>query len=141
MTYGVTIDSTNTKTQWGLILLNDLVIGAPPMREVLIEIPGRSGTINASYAVSDGDPVFGDRIISFTLFKAVNDADLATLRSTLMTNYHGKVCTIKLPTDTTHYYRGIVHIGDISGYNSGKIPVSITAEPYRYANTGNTPSL
>ena len=141
MTYGVTINDTNLKTQHGLILLDDLNIGAPPMREVLIEIPGKSGTINASYAASDGDPVYGNRTISFTLFKAVNDTDLSTLRSTLMTNYHGKVCTIKLPTDTTHYYRGVVHIGDISGYNSGKIPVSVTAEPYRYANSGNTPSL
>lgn len=141
MTYGVMIDNICTKKQWGLILLNDLFVSAPPMREALIEIPGRSGTINASYAVSNGEPVFGNRTISFTLFKSVDDNCLSEIRSKMMTMFHGKIKTIKLPADCEHYYRGIVHIGDISGFNSGKIPIRITAEPFRYDNVTNAPSL
>lgn len=141
MITGVTIDGIDTLTRWGLILLADLVVGAPPVREILVEIPGRSGTINASYAISDGEPVYGNRPITFTLFKSVPDAELNQIRSELMALFHGREKKLQLPTDTGHYFKGIVHIGDISGYNSGKIPVSVTAEPYRYDDTTDEPSL
>ena len=36
-----------------------------------------------------------------------------------------------LPNDPTHYYRGVMSIGAASGYNTGRIPVSMSAYPYK----------
>lgn len=137
MTYGVTIGTTNTLTQWGLILCADLNIGMPPLKSNLVDIPGRNGTVNMSYAVS-GFPVYGNREITFTLFAAVDDATLNTIRAELAELCHGQEANLILPTDSTHYYHGLFNIGEISGYNSGRIPVSVVAEPYAYKNSPTT---
>lgn len=140
MIYGVTIGTTDTLTEWGLMLLSDITIGSPPLKSVLIDVPGRDGTVNMSYAVS-GEPVFNDRSISLTLFKAVDDSILNTIRAELATHCHGKMMRLVLPTDSTHYYMGLFSIGDITGYNSGKIPVSVISEPYAYKNEVTTQSI
>ncbi len=138
MTYGVTIAGTNTKTQWNLILCADIVVGSPPLKSNLIDIPGRDGTVNMSYVVNG--PVYGDRQISFSLFCPCDDDNLNQKRAALANLCHGKVATLVLPMDATHYYRGVFSVGEISGYNSGRIPVSLIAEPYAYKNNATTVS-
>lgn len=139
MIYGVTINGTDTLTQWGLMLLSDLNIGTPPLKSVLIDVPARDGTINMSYALN-GYPVYGNRQISFTLFKAVDDTQLNGIKTALAALCHGQEKTLALPVDNSHYYRGVFSIGNISGFNSGKIPVTVTAEPYAYKNVVSTAS-
>lgn len=136
MTHGVTIATTDTLTQWGLILCADLVIGTPPLKSNLVDIPGRDGTVNMSYAVNG--PVYGDRQIAFTLFCACDDNNLNQKRAALAALCHGQVCKLILPMDLTHYYRGLFNVGPISGYNSGKIPITVIAEPYAYKNSATT---
>lgn len=134
MIHGVVIAGTDTLTEWGLLLCADLVIGTPPLKSNLVDIPGRNGSVNMSYAVSNGLPVFGDRQITFTLFSAVDDIALNQIRAELAAICHGQEATLVLPTDSTHFFRGVFAVGDISGYNSGKIPITVTAEPYAYKN-------
>lgn len=141
MIYGVTIGEVNTLEQWDLLLCADLVVGTPPLKSNLIDLPGRSGSVNMSYAASNGLPVYGDRQIAFTLFAPVDDVRLNQIRSELAELCHGQEATLKLPTDSNYYYRGIFAVGDISGYNSGKIPVSVIAEPYAYKNNPTTRNL
>ena len=137
-TYGVTIASIDTKTQWGLILCADLIIGAPPLKSNLVEIPGRNGTVNMSYVVNG--PTYGNRSIAFTLFCACDDANLNAKRAALAATCHGQECTLVLPTDSTHYYRGVFSVGNIAGYNSGRIPVTVIAEPFAYKTNATTVS-
>lgn len=134
MLYGVTINGTNLLTEYGLVLLANLKIGVPKQKENRVDIPGADGSLNMSYA-PQGRAVFQDREISFTLFKAVGETDRDTLVTTLRDLYHGKECSIILPNDISHYWRGVVEIGDVSGFNAGEIPVRITAEPYKYKLT------
>lgn len=141
---GVTINGTDTLTQWGLILLDDLHIGEAPLKGELVDVPGADGALNLSYGLS-GRPVFGMRDISFTLFasglsrsgtqllhnRPKNEEEVNLIRTELQGLYHGREVDLYLPDDATHYWHGIISIGPKDKFNSGRIPISITAQPYR----------
>lgn len=134
---GVTINSTDTLTSYGLFLCADLKIGEPKLKENRVDIPGGNGSLNMSYS-PQGYPVYNDREISFTLAKRMTDADRETTLATIRNLWHGREVSLKLPDDTAHYWHGVISFGDISGYNSGKIPVKMTAEPYKLKNAETT---
>lgn len=127
--YGVTIDGVNTLDAYGLALLADISIAAAVPRQMRVEIPGMDGTIDCARALT-GAPVFGDRQISFRLFKRVGDLQLAALRTALAAKCGCEVHVI-LPDDPAHYWRGMLEMGEHAGYNSGVIPVTLTAYPYK----------
>lgn len=131
---GAEIGGFDTLRKWGLILLADTIIGMPPLKKNLVEIPAADGTINMSYVVTDGEPVYGNRNISFSLFKAVNDDELNEIRAELIALCHGRETTLRLPIDRNHYYKGLFSVGDMKGYHSGTIPISVIAEPYAIKN-------
>ena len=133
---GVKINGIDTYEEYGLMLLADVVVGAPELKETRIEVPGRSGTLNLSYAAT-GRPTYKDRPITFNLFKSVNDTALDMLRSKLRALFHGQEVTLSFPFDKSHFYTGVIQFGEMKGYNSGKIPVSVTAYPYKYENTAS----
>lgn len=137
MLHGVTINSTDTLTTYGLFLCADLKIGEPKLKENLVDIPGGNGALNMSYS-PQGYPVFNNREITFTLAKRMSDEDRATSIATLRNLWHGKEVNLTLPNDSTHYWHGIIMFGDESGFNSGKIPVKMIAEPYKLKSTVTT---
>lgn len=134
---GVKINGIDTYEEYGLMLLAGVVIGSPQLKETRKEIPGRSGSLNLSYAVT-GRPTYKDRPITFELFKSVDDTALDALRTKVRGLYHGREVTLEFPFDKSHYYTGVIQFGDASGYNSGRIPVSMTAFPYKYENEAST---
>lgn len=129
---GVIIGETDTLRQMGLILLSDLKIGTPSLKSNMVEIPGADGALNMSYVVSDGEPRYSNRDISFTLFKSTDEKTFTETRAHLLALCHGREQMLILPNDKTHYYKGLFTIGDTDGYNSGKIPVNVSADPYAY---------
>lgn len=131
MLYGVIINGINTLTEYGLCLCADLKIGTPELKENRVDIPGGDGSLNMSYS-PQGMPVYKDRRISFTLFKRMGEIDRDQLVSTLRNLWHGLEVDIVLPNDTQHFWHGVISIGDVSNYNTGKIPVDMIAEPYKY---------
>lgn len=135
--YGVKIDNTNTLTQWGLILLDDLKIESPDLKSYFLDLPGADGGLDMSYALT-GLPAFKNRKISFTLMAPVDDADLDTKYASLAAHCHGLQKKLWLPMDSTHYFLGTFAIGDRSGYNSGQIPVTVDAYPYMLKNSETT---
>ncbi len=130
MLYGVTIDGIDTLRDFGLILCADLKISRPKLKENRVDIPGGDGSLNMSYS-PQGYPVYKDRTISFSLFKAMGEAERSQLVSLLNNKWQGREVKIVLPDDEDHYWKGTIEFGDINGYNSGKIPVSMTAYPYK----------
>ena len=137
MLHGVTINGTNTLTAYGLFLCADLNIGEPTLKENLVDIPGGNGALNMSYS-PQGYPVYNNREISFTLAKRMTDADRATALAAIRNLWHGREVSLVLPDDANHYWHGIISFGGVSGYNSGKIPVKMTAEPYKLKNAEAT---
>ena len=134
MLYGVKINGTDTLMEYGLILCADLKISEPRLKENRIDIPGGDGSLNMSYA-PQGIAVYYDREITFTLFKAMGEEERDELVTTLRNAWHGLEVSLILPNDTTHYWHGVIGFGEISGYNEGKIPVKMTAGPYKLKNT------
>lgn len=139
MLYGITINSTDTLSTYGLMLCADLKIGQPKLKANRVNIPGGDGSLNMSYS-PQGMAVFEDRTISGTLFKAVGEADRDDLVVTLRNAWHGQEVNLTLPNDTTHYWHGVIEFGEVSGYNKGNIPFTMTAAPYRLKSTETTVS-
>lgn len=129
---GVIIGGIDTLRQMGLILLADLKIGTPPLKSNIVEVPGADGTLNMSYIVGGGEPLYGNRDISFSLLKQVDGQSFSETRAKLIALCHGREQTLILPNDKTHYYKGLFNVGDSDGYNNRTIPISIIADPYAY---------
>ena len=144
MLYGVLIsgegEEINTLSYYGLCILDDLTIGEAKLKENYVDIPGGNGSLNLSYA-PQGYATYEDREISFTLFKGVNDANLEIIRSDLANKFHGQEVELTLPNDNDHFWKGVIQFGGISGYNSGKIPVTFRAQPYKTNRTTGAKSL
>ena len=136
MTYtGITIGGIDTYTAWGLILCADLQIGKAPLKTRRIDLPGADGTLDLTYALTDGVPVFGDRPITFTLAApGVSAEALENIRVQLATHCHGRVMSLHTPLDDAYHYRGVFDVAGISGYQSRVIPISVQAEPYMFKN-------
>ena len=136
MLYGIDIVNFDEQIQYdsltddGLCLLDDLTIGEAKLKENYVNIPGANGSLNLSYA-PQGYPVYEDREISFTLFKGVDDIALEAIRAELANMFHGKEVELALPNDPNSFWTGVIQFGAISGYNSGKIPVTFRAQPYK----------
>lgn len=142
---GIMINGTDTLEQWGLILLDDLTIEEAKLKSVLIDVPGADGELNASYGMTGGVPVFSSRQLSFTLFASglskaggvlthgtpPKEEAVNLIRTQLQGRYHGREVEVILPDDPTHYFRGILSVGVKSKYNSGRIPITLQAFPYR----------
>lgn len=136
-TVGVTINGTDTQTTWGLIMLDDLVISAPVPKTAYVDLPGANGTLDYSDALV-GHPVFEPRTVSFTLFKNMDESTRNTTRTALLALFGGQKVTLITPDLAGWYWEGRMTIGELSGYNSGRIPVSVTVQPYRLKNSVTT---
>lgn len=140
MICGVNIGGKDTLEEWGLMLCNDLSIGAAVPRYRFIEIPEMSGALDLTEALTGSVP-YDQRTITFTLF-AVHDV-IAGTRSpateehfqTVLARFsgfaNGKRLHVYLPDNPDHYFVGRVSVGGKSGYNSGRVKVEVLADPYR----------
>lgn len=137
---GVTLNGINTLDKWGLILLADLVVGTPEVKESRVNVPGRDGSLNLSYALTGG-PVYEDRPITFSLFKAASETEFDSVRADFVSCYHGQVVTVKLPTYAEHYFKGSLAAGAPEGFASCRIAVAITVDPYAYKDQITTVAI
>ena len=140
MICGVNIGGKDTLEEWGLMLCNDLSIGAAVPRYRFINIPEMSGALDLTEALTGSVP-YDQRQITFTLF-AVHDV-IAGTRSpateehfqTVLARFsgfaNGKRLHVYLPDNPDHYFVGRISVGGKSGYNSGRVKIEILADPYR----------
>lgn len=136
-TTGVIINGTDTLLTWGLILLDDLTISGPEVKEAYVDLPGADGSLDYADALV-GYPVFEDRTVTFKLFKPMTEAQRATVRTDLLTAFGGRKVTLITPDLPGFYWEGRMSIGEVSGYNAGVIPCSVRVKPYRLKNTITT---
>lgn len=146
MMYGVTINGEDTRSKWGLILMSDLTIPMPEPRYRFIEVPERDGAIDMSEALT-GKLTYSQRKITFTLFAAYdvirgadkppNERAFQELKARFSDAYHGKSVSIRFPgdPDAGFQFEGRLTVGEKAGYNKGRIPITIMAEPYRYGGS------
>lgn len=142
MIYGVTIDDINTLEEWGLLLLADVSIGPAEVKTNYIEIPEADGALDLTGALT-GVPVYANREITFTLFAGrhpggvpgpANEWELERIKADLSGYCSGKKRRLWFPDDPGHYFTGRMQVGEKQGYNSGQIPITMTADPWRWKN-------
>ena len=131
MTFGVLINGLNTKTELGMVMLDDLKISAPVPKTAYVDIPGIDGSLDYTEALT-GYPLYEDRSVSFTLFGEYDEETLARARKAFAARFNGRVVRIETPDLPGYYWRGRVNMTDYGSYNSGRIGVSMSnAYPYR----------
>lgn len=142
MIYGISIDRINTLIEYGLMLCADLSIGMPEPRTTYVTIPEADGDLDLTGALTGGVVRYGMRQLSFSLFPVhdvvantrhpATEEHVTIVRQALAGLVHGKKCKVWLPDDANHYFYGRLSIGERGSYNSGLIPVAMTADPWRY---------
>lgn len=145
MMHGVFIDKTDTLAEYGLALLAELKIGTPEPRMSYVTIPEADGDLDLTGALTGGLVRYGMREISFTLYPVhdiiagtkspATEQHAAMIRQKLAQFVHGQKHKLWLPDDGGHYFLGRMQVGEKGGYNNAEIPVTMTAEPWRYKNT------
>ena len=144
MIYGVWIDDINTLTDYGLMLCADVSVSSPEPRLSYVSIPEGDGDLDITAALTGGEVRYGMRTINFTLFAAhdiisgkpspATEQHMAMVRSRFAAYIHGQKRKLWLPDDPEHYYYGRIRLGNKGGYNNGRIPITMTADPWRYRN-------
>lgn len=130
MLYGVKINGVDTLAEYGLALLNDIRVGIPSLKSAYVDIPGADGSLNFSYALTGG-PTYNDRQITFGLFKRTDNNALEDIRQTIANLYNGRSVELQLPSAPDFQYTGVMQIGDMAGGDTGRIDVSMTANPWK----------
>ena len=118
----------------GLWTLSAWTLGRASAYENYIEIPGHSGPLDLSAALTDGEPYYGSRE-----FEAVLESSEGTRleRETRIDNMINKLdgwrLNITLPDDSLHYITGRIRVEKL--YNDpahASVRITATCDPWRY---------
>ena len=128
----------HTLNDWELALGNNNYIGNPEMETTYIQIPGRSGLIDASEAIT-GRRVFKKRQLAFELGGKNPCLNWDNIISKMRNEIQGRICRITLDNDRAYYWRGRVFLEDFDRFRElGTFTLSVpNAEPYKYSLTSS----
>jgi len=138
----VILGTYNTLTD-GLWEIASWNFSEPVYKPNFVSVPGRSGDLDLSTALTDGEPVYNNR----TLTVALESSDGTRLErkariDAMINQLDGRQMQITLPDEDTCYVYGRVHVAQ--NYNDPAISgVTVTAncEPWRYAKTLTTRTI
>ena len=144
LTYGISIyvedtgKTYHTLDDWEMALGNNNYIGDPEMETTYIKVPGRSGLIDATEAIS-GRRIYKKRQLEFELGGVRDRLNWDSIISGLRNNVDGRVCRLTLDNDKSHYWRGRVYIKGFDRFRElGTFTLAVpTADPYKYSKTSS----
>lgn len=129
--YGATFGGKHSFKDYGLYPTDKPVIAPPKVRTYMLEVPGRSGSIDLTEVLTGG-VVYGDRDGKFS-YKYVGDRTAwDNLINRIISDLHGRRMNVMLDEQPGYYYNGRLAVGDISFENDCAY-VSITGvfSPYK----------
>lgn len=134
-TYDTAYDGLWTLTGW--------VLSKAEAFEEYANVPGHSGPLDLSTALTDGEPYYGSRTFEATFESSEGTRLEREDRISQMINQlDGWRFDIVLPDDPLHYIKGRVRVERL--YNDlahASVRVTATCEPWRYNNTETVVSL
>lgn len=144
LTYGIAIyvedsgKTYHTLNDWDLALGNNNYIGDPEMETTYIQVPGRSGLIDATEVIS-GRRIYKKRQLEFELGGIRDRLDWDSVISAFRNNVDGRVCRLTLDNDKSHYWHGRVYIRGFDRFRDlGTFTLAVpTADPYKYSKTSS----
>jgi len=137
LTNGFTIclaDGTNSKhsiTDLKLAMGNNNYIGDPEQETYIVDVPGRSGLLDMSEALTGG-PVFKNRKISIEVGSVRPKNDWDAEISAIRNLYDGRVCKIVFDNDASWYWTGRVRILNFDRHQClGTFTIEMDANAYK----------
>lgn len=120
----------------GLWTLREWELTPAEQITTFLEIPGRiDGPLDASTALTDGDPRYGSRTLTAVLESSEGSRIERESRISIMTNWlDGWRLNIVLPDDPQHYITGRVHVARL--YNDpahASVQVTAICDPWKYS--------
>lgn len=137
MYHGMTIGTKHTYKDFGLIPTSRPVINPPSPNFTYVEVPGASGSLDISEAISGGI-TYADRKGSFE-FYVINGRNWSEVYESIMTYLHGQRLHLILDDDNGHFYVGRISVNQWkSDKNNSYIVLDYQLEPYKYEITSVT---
>lgn len=144
LTYGISIyvedsgKTYHTLDDWDLALGNNNYIGDPEMETTYIQVPGRTGLIDASEVIS-GRRIYKKRSLEFELGGIRDRLDWDGVISSFRNNIDGRICRLTLDNDKNYYWRGRTYIRGFDRFRDlGTFSLAVpTADPYKYSKTSS----
>ena len=145
LTYGISIyvedsgKTYHTLDDWDLALGNNNYIGDPEMETTYIQVPGRTGLIDASEVIS-GRRIYKKRSLEFELGGIRDRLDWDGVISSFRNNIDGRVCRLTLDNDKNYYWRGRAYIKGFDRFRDlGTFVLAVpTADPYKYSKVSSS---
>ena len=118
------------------LLIQSLTISTPDIKEELIDVPGKDGSLDFSYSLT-GDIKYKNRSITISLAKYKNKSCLNEY-SKIQNDLHGKIMKIILSRDPNFYYYGKIKVKDYDQYSIlHTIDIECDVEAYKYDLTSS----
>ena len=136
----VIFDNIDSYEDLGLILtsFDDKL---PEQKRSYIEVPGRNGVLDTSYALTD-EPLFNNRVLTLTfgLYRELI-GDWKQLIDSISNALHGKEMLIYPSWKQGYYLMGNVSVDAYSIETTGELTVVCDCEPYYYATQQTTETV
>lgn len=127
------IKGIHTWHDWHIIPASKPSIELPAFDINENEVYGRSGTVDVTDKVYDGEIIYRDRSGSINFYIDHEQVDWRTLRKKIVQALEGKTIKMVLEDDPGYYYQGRFHLGSISPEASySQLTITYQLEPYRY---------
>lgn len=142
MYHSVNIGDKNTWDDWCLIPEEQIIIPPPAQKTNFIDIPGASGSLDMSEALT-GYPTFSNRTgsMSFLIMNnyqtnlpQCNPKRVHKLAEDIMEYLHGKKFKMILEDDPLYYYEGRFTLGEVTpDPNWSKLSIEYNLNPYKWS--------
>ena len=111
-------------------------IGFPSTKTDTVSIPSSDVTLDLTEAF--GGPYYNNRKITLEFLSLQPWSDQMEQDSTVKNALHGQKMKVVFSDDPDYYWLGRINVGDWTYYKgAGKVVITIDAEPYKYALTGD----
>lgn len=134
---GATINGKHTLRDYGLVIGNTDIVGAPEIKKNYVDIPGASKRLDLTEALT-GKPEYGSRKLTFK-FGGMDRIDgWAGRISSFFNELHGKTVQVILDNDPEYYYEGRAEVSGLERARTlGTFTMEVDAEPFKFELTGS----
>lgn len=122
---------THLQEEFGL-LPKQVIISPPEVKTYLVPVPGRNGSLDFTEALTDGQVVYNDRLLTITMYCFAEDEQLPKMEAACRNALHGQKMNIVMDCDPGYYYRGRLSVDWASEDNIDIATITATCDPYKY---------
>ena len=122
---------THQQEEFGL-LPKQVIISPPEAKTYLVPVPGRNGSLDFTEALTDGQVVYNDRLLTITMYCFAEEERLPEMETACRNALHGQKLNIVMDCDPGYYYRGRLSVDWVSEDNIDIATITATCDPYKY---------